>query len=361
MPRKHIERRDIDVSEAEIEEILATEGKFRRECRRRETKWLGAQSALQATGLLYEDFPALQRSLGKVGKATKLSQSKIVDLSRRFHAGEIARKRLEEHEGDIKDAERSRLERLVEMGVLAKQHMAMGTMGLVVILAKKYYPGHFDYTDYFQAGVSGLMRAISMYDYTMGHAFGTYAEYWIRDAFQSARGKEGYLIPISATGFNEYRKIVHAHGELTDSSVKEPTAADIARVVEMKEERVAAIMLTRHPSSLDVKVVGKGQSGKDTTIGDFIPDESPESQIEESAIRNQFCEDIDALVSTLSEDEEYIIRHKFGLGGAEILTFGEIGKHFGIGSGSTYVRCRKILSKLQQSPKASAVQAYLTP
>jgi len=355
MERKHIEYRDIVVSEDEVNEILATETKFRRDCRRREARWYGSRPGLAAKGTLHEKPFALIRTLGKI---RPLSHEEIIDLSRRFHAGENAYRILEG--GSVAPEEKERLERLVNMGALSKQQMALFNTPLVIALGKKFSQGSLDYSDYLQAGLSGLIRAIDLYDYTSGYAFSTYATFWINKAFRDARRTEEWLICVSNRTFNEYQKIMYADYNVTMPDGTTPTDRDIAEMVGIAEEKVTALkMATGDAVPLDWVFSNEEKGPSELTIWDTLTDESPDADIEEVVMRSEFHDDMESLLATLNEDEKYIVEHRFGLNGESVLSNREIGEHFGITGSAISVRWRNILLKLQNGTMTPKLEAYL--
>lgn len=355
MERKHIEHRDIVVSEDEVNEILATETRFRRDCRRREARWYGSRPGLTAKGTLHEKPFALIRTLGKI---RPLSHEEIIDLSRRFHAGENAYRILEE--GSAVPEERGRLERLVNMGDLSKQQMALFNIPLVIALGKKFSQGSLDYSDYLQAGLSGLMRAIDLYDYTSGYAFSTYAAFWINQAFRDARRTEEWLVCVPNRIFSEYQKIMYADYNITMPDGTPPTDRDIAEMVGITEEKVTALKrATGDAVPLDWVISDEKKGPNELTLGDTLADESPDADVEEVVMRSGLNDDMDSLLATLNEDEKYIVEHRFGLNGENVLSNREIGEHFGITGSAISVRWRNILLKLQNGPMTPRLEAYL--
>lgn len=60
--------------------------------------------------------------------------------------------------------------------------------------------------DYYQAGTLGLYRAASLFDYTRGYKFSTYAFMWIRQSVQRQRYVMNSAIHVPETYYNDYHK-----------------------------------------------------------------------------------------------------------------------------------------------------------
>jgi len=75
-------------------------------------------------------------------------------------------------------------------GLRAQQQLVEGNMGLVLKMARGFCGRGVDYDDLVQVGAIGLMTAARKFDPSRGHAFSTYAVWWIRQALQreSRRG-----------------------------------------------------------------------------------------------------------------------------------------------------------------------------
>lgn len=351
-----IEHREITVTDEEIEEILATEAQFRRECRRREREWISSCSALPATGLLSRNKYAYRWSFGNM---PVLSYDEIVDLSRRYHAGENAYERIEA--GEAKPGEEERLERLMAMGNLAKWHMVMTNLPLVAMLEKRFQHGHIDYPDICQAGYSGLIRAVELYDYTSGYAFSTYATFWIKAGFQEADRKEveERTVCLPSATYQDFKKILGTLSEGEDFN--EPSDKDLAKRSGLEEKRIAKVRRAAHTvTSLDQDAPIDDEEPGKPTIGEIIPDESPDSRVPETVVLRELSEQLNELVAELDEDDQYLVKHRYGLGGEAVLKRDDMARHFGITARTVSTRLRKAMAKLKENPKTPKLQAYLT-
>ena len=81
-------------------------------------------------------------------------------------------------------------------------------------------------------------------------------------------------------------------------------------------------------------------SEEDSVLGDFVADTRLATPYE-SASRQMLSEDIEEILSGLSDREAKVIRMRFGLSNSRMMTLEEVGREFGV----TRERIRQIESK----------------
>ena len=110
-------------------------------------------------------------------------------------------------------------------------------------------------------------------------------------------------------------------------------------------------------SSLDAGV-GRDGEDEDSVLGDFIEDEDSATP-EESASNQLLKEQVQSVLSTLSEREQKIIKMRFGLENGKSHTLEEVGQEFAV----TRERIRQIeakaLAKLRKHKDAKKLYEYL--
>ncbi|HWP32356.1 MAG TPA: sigma-70 family RNA polymerase sigma factor, partial [Solirubrobacterales bacterium] len=94
---------------------------------------------------------------------------------------------------------------------------------------------------------------------------------------------------------------------------------------------------------------------EESSLGDFVPDESAESPYDTAQVQLR-REDIKRALDALPERERQVIELRYGLSGAEPLTLEEVGRTFGV----TRERIRQIetntLKKLRALPEAQMLR-----
>lgn len=104
--------------------------------------------------------------------------------------------------------------------------------------------------------------------------------------------------------------------------------------------------------------VGRDGDEEDSVLGDFIEDEDSATP-EESASTQLLKEQVQAVLSTLSDCEQKIVRMRFGLDNGKNHTLEEVGQEFAV----TRERIRQIeakaLAKLRKHKDAKKLHEYL--
>ena len=277
----------------------------------------------------------------------------ISDDSVRLHLREIGKIPLLSAEEELALAQR-----VVAGDKRAKDKMAEANMRLVVSIAKRYSGRGLDFLDLIQEGHTGLLRAVEKFDPDKGFKFSTYATWWIRQAITRAIADQARTIRIPVHMVETINKLLRTQRRMTQELNREPSIEELAKELEMEPEKVEyVIKIKQDISSLDAGV-GRDGEDEDSVLGDFIEDEDSATP-EESAANQLLKEQVQSVLSTLSEREQKIIKMRFELENGKSHTLEEVGQEFAV----TRERIRQIeakaLAKLRKHKDAKKLYEYL--
>ena len=292
--------------------------------------------------------------LQEIGETDLLTMDEEQWLARRMERGLMAAERLAKGDFDSPAAKRE-LIRDRNDGEAARQHLIQANLRLVVSVAKKYMGRGLSFLDLIQEGNIGLMKATDKFDYRRGFKFSTYATWWIRQAITRAISDQSRTIRLPVHVGETINRIKKTGHRLQQIFEREPSYAEIARAMDVPEEKIRQVLdAARHPVSLEAPV---GMDG-DAFLGDFIEDDTIMPPIEMAAqglLKRQIGDALDKL----TERERKIVVLRFGLHDGRYRTLEEVGREFGI----TRERIRQIeakaLRKLRHPSYSRTLKGYL--
>ena len=259
--------------------------------------------------------------LATIGRIPLLTPAEEIELGNQVQAmmalTEDGSREFED--GELTTAQR----RLLRIGRRAKERMMKANLRLVVSVAKKYQGKGLELLDLIQEGSLGLERAVEKFDPTRGYKFSTYAFWWIRQSMTRAIACQSRTIRLPVHLSERLTTIRKVSLDLAHKLGAMPSRVEIAEAMDIPLDELDSLLrqaLTT--SSLDAPV--KGEEGR-SFLGDLIADSSLDEPLEivEQRIHH---EQLGRWLSHLSEQEQHVLRMRFGLEGNERHTLAEIGR-----------------------------------
>ena len=249
--------------------------------------------------------------LKEIGKIPLLKPHEEVELARRMHEGDE----------------------------LAKQRLVEANLRLVVSIAKRYVGRGMLFLDLIQEGNLGLIKAVEKYDYKKGFKFSTYATWWIKQSITRYIDDCENTIRIPVHLHQRINFVKRKKQELANVLQREPSMEELAEVCELEVDKVLDILKRdKNIVSLDTPI----KEDEDSSLVEFIPSDAHFGDVVIHEVeQNNLREKIDEVLTDLSDQEQQVLRMRFGLDDDTPKTLEEIGKVFGV----TRERIRQIEAK----------------
>ena len=253
------------------------------------------------------------------------------------------------------EEEKQLAERMAQGDTNAKKRLCEANLRLVVSIAKKFVGRGMQFLDLIQEGNLGLLKAVEKFDYNKGFKFSTYATWWIRQAITRAIADQARTIRIPVHMVETITKVKKASSQLLHETGHDPTTEEIAERLEMPVERIQEIIrIAQDPVSLETPI---GEE-EDSHLGDFIQDDDAPAPADAASLM-LLKEQLNEVLSTLSDREARVLRLRFGLEDGRARTLEDVGKEFDV----TRERIRQIeakaLRKLRHPSRSKKVKDFL--
>ena len=270
---------------------------------------------------------SLDKYLLEIGKIDLLSSEEEVRLSHLIKAGD-----------------RSALEQLVR-----------SNLRFVISVAKQYQNQGLPLADLINEGNLGLIKAAQRFDPTKGFKFISYAVWWIRQAILQSLVEEARLVKLPQNKVGNINKIHRIFSRLEQEFQRDPTAEEIADLLEMNVLLVnQTLQNAGFHLSLDAPMYEDEENENslyELYVNESTP--SPDNDLLETSLKIE----IERLLCKLDSRDAAILSSYFGLNGTQALALDDISSKFGL----TRERIRQIKDSCIRKLKNNQFVTILKP
>jgi RNA polymerase primary sigma factor len=271
---------------------------------------------------------SLEKYLQEIGKVELISPEEEVKLAIR-----------------IKQGDQKALDKLTK-----------ANLRFVVSVAKQYQNQGLSLPDLINEGNLGLIKAAQRFDETRGFKFISYAVWWIRQSILQALAEQSRIVRLPLNKVGLTNRIQKAYSHLEQEFEREPSAEELAELLELDIEEVSSTMgIAGRHVSMDTPL----SEGEDNTLIDVM--ENPNAERAETNIEHKesLKQEIDRSLRTLTERQKEVICFFFGIGVDHPMSLEDIGERFNL----TRERVRQIkdkaITKLRSNSRSKMLRSYL--
>jgi RNA polymerase primary sigma factor len=270
---------------------------------------------------------------------------------------------LEKYLQEIGKVELITPEEEVKLATLIKQgcqksldRLTKANLRFVVSVAKQYQNQGLSLPDLINEGNLGLIKAAQRFDETRGFKFISYAVWWIRQSILQALAEQSRIVRLPLNKVGLTNRIQKAFSLLEQQFEREPSAEELAELLEMDLEEVSATLgISSRHVSMDTPL----SEGEDNTLLDVLENPNADRTDGELDHKESLKTEIDRSLKTLTERQKEVICYFFGIGVDHPMSLEDIGERFNL----TRERVRQIkdkaITKLRTTNRCKLLRTYL--
>lgn len=238
----------------------------------------------------------------------------------------------------------------------ALEKLTKANLRFVVSVAKQYQNQGLTLPDLINEGNLGLIKAAQRFDETRGFKFISYAVWWIRQSILQALAEQSRIVRLPLNKVGLTNRISKAFSQLEQEFEREPTADEIAYLLDVDTDEVAATM---GASARHISMDQPFSEGEESCLIDVLENPNSESSDMHLVFSASLTEEINRSLSTLTERQKEVIRYFFGIGVDHALSLEDIGERYNL----TRERVRQIkdkaITKLRAVSRCKLLRPYL--
>jgi len=257
----------------------------------------------------------------------------------------------------ITPEEEVKLARLIKQGdQKALDRLTKANLRFVVSVAKQYQNQVLSLPDLINEGNLGLIKAAQRFDETRGFKFISYAVWWIRQSILQALAEQSRIVRLPLNKVGLTNRIQKAYSQLEQEFEREPSAEELATMLEIDIEEVSATLgISARHVSVDTPLA----EGEDNTLLDVLENPNAVKTDNELDHTESLKVEIERSLKTLTERQKEVICYFFGIGVDHPMSLEDIGEKFSL----TRERVRQIkdkaITKLRTVNRCKLLRTYL--
>jgi len=237
----------------------------------------------------------------------------------------------------------------------ALEKLTRANLRFVVSVAKQYQNQGLSLPDLINEGNLGLIKAARRFDETRGFKFISYAVWWIRQSILQALAEQSRIVRLPLNQVGSLNKINKAYSKLEQEFEREPTADEIATLLDLPLDKVSDTMKV---SGRHVSMDAPFANGEESSLLDVLVNHDS-LKADAGLIMESLSKEIDRALSTLTERERDVVKLFFGIGLNHGLTLEEIGDKFDLTRERVRQIKEKAIRRLRHSSRSKLLQQYL--
>ncbi|MCL9980788.1 MAG: RNA polymerase sigma factor RpoD/SigA [Bacteroidia bacterium] len=246
-------------------------------------------------------------------------------------------------------------QRIREGDQAALEKLVNANLRFVVSVSKQYQNQGLTLGDLINEGNMGLIKAAKRFDETRGFKFISYAVWWIRQSILQALADQSRIVRLPLNKVGSLGRITQAAARLEQELEREPTPQEIADSLEIPLTEVEnALRSSGRHLSIDAPLA----EGEDNTLLGVL-DNNDEPNPDMPLLNESLQNEINRVISTLSDKERDVLKYYFGLDGNAAHTLEDISDKVGLTRERVRQIKEKALRRLRKSSKSKILKSYL--
>jgi len=257
----------------------------------------------------------------------------------------------------ITPEEEVRLAALIRQGdQQSLDRLTKANLRFVVSVAKQYQNQGLSLPDLINEGNFGLIKAAQRFDETRGFKFISYAVWWIRQSILQALAEQSRIVRLPLNKVGLTNRIQKAFSTLEQQFEREPSAEELAEMLQMDLEEVSATLgISARHVSMDTPL----SEGEDGTLIDVLVNHNADKTDGLLEHTESLKMEIERSLKTLTDRQKEVICYFFGIGVDHPMSLEDIGEKFNL----TRERVRQIkdkaITKLRATNRTQQLRVYL--